>query len=350
MQRTDIDMDKIIEEGVSKLRRDLLTYPVENSKSKCKRLLKNMLGRGEAAPDRFFWPHAMMADALWQYYKFSSDELVLSLLKDYYNRHYKDVQNIKYIDTIMNGYTLIDLYKKTAKTEYRIMLEKMANYLKTAPKARDGSILYRANQNEMVYADTIGMIVPFMCRYGTMAEDEELQELAVKQVINFINNGMDARSGLPYHAYNAETKEKYGIIGWGRAVGWILLGIVEGLYYLGDEKKEQLVFFLNKILSFVVKYQREDGMFSWQLQSIDGPADISATGMILTSICLIPKGQLFFNQYQEVIDKGLKGVKDKQGAYDKCLAECVALGCYPQRYSEYPWGTSSAISFLLNNK
>lgn len=346
MQRTDIEMDKIIEEGVSKLRRDLLTYPIENSKSKCKRLLRNMLGRGETAPDRFFWPHAMMADALWQYYKSSGDESIVKLLETYYDSHQIIAKDIKYPDTVMNGYTLIDVYEKTGKQQYKKMLDSMAEYIKSAPRARDGSILYRKNQKEMVYADTIGMIAPFMCRYGSITGDKELQEIAVHQVMNFIKSGIDKESSLPYHAYDAETAVKHGIIGWGRAVGWILVGIADSIAYVDDELSARLQEVVVRLLPNVVKYQRKDGFFSWQLQAVDGPIDISATGMILSSIEKLIEYNIINKQYQYVIDRGVETIAEHDHVFDKCLSECHALSCYPQVYNEYPWGTASVIYLL----
>lgn len=343
-----VNMDKIIEEGVSKLMRDLLTYPIENNKKRMKRAFKNLLGYGESAPDRFFWPHAMMAQALWEYYKVSNDTSVLSLLEEYYDKHKGDVRNIKYPDTVMNGYTLIELYEKTGKQEYASMLDSMADYLKKAPRALDGSILYRANQKEMVYADTIGMIVPFMCRYGAMTGDAELQELAVKQVINFLENGIDAESGLPYHAYNAESNVKYGIIGWGRAVGWILMGIADAIKFIDEKLKCELVDVLVKLAQSIIKYQRGDGLYSWQLQAIDGPVDISATGMILASIMKLLKQGLISEKHQDAVDKGYIAIKDQQGVYSQCLAECDAISCYPQIYGEYPWGTAMIVDFYYN--
>ena len=42
-------------------------------------------------------------------------------------------------------------------------------------------------------------------------------------------------SGLPYHGYDLKTKVKYGIIGWGRAVGWLLLAMADSYEYLEKE-------------------------------------------------------------------------------------------------------------------
>lgn len=340
-------MKEVIDIGINKIKRDLCTYPAFSSKDRFKRAVKNVLGRGEGEPDSFFWPHAMMVDALWCYYEKTGDQESFDLINQYYQKHIGALGNIKYPDTVMNGYRLIDLYEKTGKNEYKFAIDKIAKYLLQAPKASDGSILYRTNQKEQVYADTIGMIVPFLFRYSAMQSDSRYSELATNQILNFVKNGMDAESGLPYHAYNAATKLKQGIIGWGRAVGWILMGIADGISYANDTTRKELINIMEEILPSVVKYQRMDGLFSWQLQAVDGPEDISATGMILSSINTLLDQGVIDSKYREVVDKGLNAIKEQSGAYNKCLAECEALSCYPQVYGEYPWGTSMVVRFAI---
>lgn len=342
-----MDMKEIIEIGINKLKRDLCTYPSYSSKDKIKRAVKKITGRGEGTADRFFWSHAMMADALWGYYEKAGDQESFELIMRYYQKYLCKLDNIKYPDTVMHGYRLIDLYEKTGKSEYKLAIDKMAEYLLKAPKATDGSVLYRANQKEQVYADTIGMICPFLFRYGAMTGDESYSELALKQILNFMEHGMDAESGLPYHAYNATTKVKQGIIGWGRAVGWILMGIADGVNYLADGQKARLTDEMDKLIEAIIKYQRKDGLLSWQLQAVDGPEDISATGMILSTITTLLDHGLINDKYKDVIDKGIITIKEQAGAYNKCLAECEALSCYPQVYGEYPWGTAAIIRFVI---
>lgn len=74
---------------------------------------------------------------------------------------------------------------------------------------------------------------------------------------------MDAASGLPYHGFDSDTGVKYGIIGWGRAVGWLMSGISESLAYL-PEKTPQFSFLrdhFQKLSAIVVGFQKEDGSF-----------------------------------------------------------------------------------------
>ena len=57
---------------------------------------------------------------------------------------------------------------------------------------------------------------PFLCRYGSnlWRQKRQVAYLAAVQIQNFIQYGMDGKTGLPYHGYECESGIKYGIIGW----------------------------------------------------------------------------------------------------------------------------------------
>lgn len=343
-------MNGNIEKRISSMQYDLLHYPEESSADKLKRGIKKyVLHRNVQKPDRFFWPHAMMAQTLAEYYDKNKDTALVETLQQYFDGWIARKEKMHYVDNVMNGYTLLSLCEKTEKAEYKDTLEHMAEYLLTAAKAQDGSLLYRAGQKDIVYADTIGMACPFLFRYGIMTQNKKLTELCMTQFHNFWKSGMDAASGLPYHGYHAKTGEKLGIIGWGRAAGWIFLGLSESLKYAEDTQKEDILKLLRELLEKVLIYQRKDGMFSWQLQALEGPADISATGMILGALQLAVNLKAVDGRYTENINRGRNAITEKKDAFQCCLAECEGLGCYPQRYGMYPWGTAAGTLFLIRS-
>lgn len=343
-------MQNDLEILINQVKYDLLSYPRENRKAKVKRIIKKyLLHQNVQNTDRFFWPHAMMAQALMEYAAFGGEKTGLEVLEKYYDAWLVKDREIRYVDNVMNGYILTALYEKKPNEKYEKELERMATYLLTCHKAKDGSILYRERQKEIVYADTVGMACPFLFRYGTISQDMKMIALAEKQIDNFWKYGMDAVSGLPYHGYNAETGEKLGIIGWGRAVGWILMGISEGLKYVTGRQKENLSEKIREMMDNVLKYQRHDGLFSWQLQALQGPADISATGMILGALQLAINLGVMDATYTEYIRTGRKVIMENKNIFHHCLAECEGLGCYPQRYEAYPWGNSAGVIFLVRS-
>ena len=120
------------------------------------------------------------------------------------------------------------------------------------------------------------MTALFLSKYGKVFGNAEAAALARRQIGSFLNYGMDYLSSLPYHGYDRQSGVKYGIIGWGRATGWLLMGMSGIICDTGD--KEVLAAF-REIIDAVFTHQRRDGLFSWQLEAMDGPADTSATAM-----------------------------------------------------------------------
>ncbi|MFR6330050.1 MAG: hypothetical protein ACLUOI_15245 [Eisenbergiella sp.] len=105
--------------------------------------------------------------------------------------------------------------------------------------------------------------------------------LGVAQMVHFLEGGMDELSGFPYHGFNSDTGMKYGIIGWGRAVGWLTSGMSESPLISGKHRSSVYQGTFQRTAEETVKYQRKDGSFAWQPQALEGPADTSATATLL---------------------------------------------------------------------
>lgn len=291
----------------------------------------------------------------------AQDEAVRQIdkaLSAYYGRWINCETPIWYLDDLLAGEVLLSAYvdysqsgrgngivtPQNADTCWEAV-GKLAAYGIAYPTDEMGSFPYRAAQNNgQVFVDAVGLACPFLYRYGVECGRADVMELAVKQIVNFLAYGMDGSTGLPYHGYVMRSACKYGIIGWGRAVGWLLRGMVGcmateyGLTRLGDSYVG--------LVDAAVAHQRKDGYFSWQLQAADGPADTSATGMICGAVKQgIGMGILTKTDYARALQAGRsaigRSVKDG-GVYD-CSGECEGFGQYPQRYGAYPWSLGPAL-------
>ncbi len=352
----------------------LLTWPKLSAKDKLKRGIRQYLLRQKVAPlDHWFWPHAMLAEGLLANGRTEA-------VQSYFDRWIANGIPLYYVDNAANGIPLLDLYEITKNEKYLKTAEKTASYLKKHPQDACGNLIYRRQHPEDVYADTLGMVCPFLCRYGAMTQDAELVELGMRQLLNFLENGMDARSGLCYHGFrmlgalrNTERKandqdsccgpgpkdvEKQGIIGWGRAMGWLLKGLVGSLPYLPkqDERTQKLQQASERLISICMEYQREDGSFAWMLSAMEGPADLSATAMIGCEIlkCQWEKSENgdLKTEMTELCEKREDALKkickfcSSSKSVTQCSAECEGFAQYPQRYGSYPWGLGSMLLLL----
>lgn len=341
---------------------ELLTYGLWDVKTRVKRWIKKYIfGRPTAVEDMIFWPVGLLAAGLWHCRREADPALRQKIemsLSAFYTRWEKKHNPICYIDDLLAGEVFLAVYEEYSHNKeennmigdknadrYREAVDKLAAYVSAYPRDEMGSFPYRADQNNgHIYVDAVGMICPFLYEYGSFMNKSGYMELAVNQIVNFLAYGMDGSTGLPYHGYAMQTGCKYGVIGWGRAVGWLLRGMAGCM--VTEYGMERLRDSYIGLTDTVFAYQRKDGYFSWQLQASDGPADTSATGMICAAFKWgMEQDILTDSKYEQALQAGRKAIeKSTEGGrvYD-CSGECEGFGQYPQRYGAYPWALGPAL-------
>lgn len=343
-------------EMVKEAEYELLNYPKTNAGVYLKRTARLLTGRYVAPLDRFNWPNGLLAKSLADYYMGhkNSDEarVILDHLKKYYDRWIRSGYKMYYMDDAFSGMALIDLHQATGEEKYKQAADKIAEYLFHHETDHAGSLPYRPKQqNSYIFADGIGMICPFLCKYGSTYGDMNAVNLAVTQIRNFIDYGMDDKTGLPYHGYQYESGVKYGIIGWGRAVGWLMIGMAESLAYIEEDRPgyEPVKQAYRRLVDKVEAYQLEGGLYSWQLPAREGPVDTSATAMILYSIARSLNTKVLIGIHRSRMMRGREALWNsvKEGKIYGCLAECQGFSMYPQVYDAYPWSLGPALSLFV---
>lgn len=347
-------------------------YPVVTGKDKLKRIVKQTILRQKLAPvDAFSWPNAMLAEGLLSAYETTKETRYLYAVTDYLNRWKSAGFPIHYVDNIMNGAIALWIealisavsgneFSSKQRQELLQLCESCADvcarWLKNAAKTDQGILPYRSQHPDWLFADTLGMVCPFLCRYGAKNGDKQLLNLGVGQLQLFLKRGMDQKSGLPYHGYEEKTGVKLGIIGWGRACGWLLKGLTESLPWIPTEKPEYraLKADCDRLIQAIGAYQRPDGGFSWQMQAMEGHIDTSAEGMIGSALVKTASdrngriddgsGDAFGVDLGSLGSAVLKSVQGRNVV--DCSGECRGFAEYPQIYGSYPWGTGSVLRFL----
>lgn len=335
---------------------ELLKYPKRNIGYRLKRTIKMLAGRKVEPIDKINWPNGLLAKCLADYYKEhkNSEEarIIVNTLKKYYDKWIGSNHKMYYLDDAFSGMALIDLHQITGEDKYKQAADKIAQYLFHHETDNAGSLSYRPKQkNDYIFADAIGMVCPFLCKYGSTYGDMNAVNLAVTQLQNFIGFGMDEKTGLPYHGYQYESGVKYGIIGWGRAVGWLMIGMAESLAYMEETRPsyEPIKQAYRRLVDKVEAYQLEGGLYSWQLGAKDGPVDTSATAMILYAIARSLDTKVLIGIHKSRMMRGREALWNsvKEGKIYGCLAECQGFGMYPQVYGAYPWSLGPALSLFV---
>ncbi len=334
---------------------ELLHYPQRTFGYYLKRTVRRLLGRKVEPLDPINWPNGLLTIGLMDYYKRhrNSEEArqIQDCLKKYYDRWIGKGCKLFFVDDAVSGMALIDLHQITGDEKYKKAADAIAGFLLRHETDKAGSLPYRPGQkNDFIYADMIGMVCPFLSKYGMTYENGNAVRLAVTQINNFVNFGMDVRTNLPYHGYHYKSGVKYGIIGWGRAVGWLMMGMSGTLDAIGDSHPdyETVKQSYRRIVDKVEAYQLENGMYGWQLPAREGPVDTSATAMILYSIARSLDNGVLIGIHRSRMIRGRQALLQAvtEGKLGNCLAECQGFGMYPQVYGAYPWSLGTALSLL----
>ena len=366
------------------------TYPVVTTKQKIKQWIKTCVpGMTPEKTERYSWPQALLAMGLLQAYEQTKDKTALNSVFSYLRRWKNSGYPISHVDHVMNGSVALwtEALLTKEKREDAESLEALwicregadicAGWIKAAKKTADGILAYRSQHPDWLFADTLGMLCPFACRYGVQKQDKELLNLGLRQLELFFQKGMDEKTGLPYHGYDEKTGMKYGIIGWGRACGWMLLGLSQSILWLLEqsagaeqadkqqseqsaaqrsfqsaarEGRNRLLLLQEKLLSSIFAWQRADGGFSWQLQAQEGHRDTSAEGMIGYGAFLAAETAAVqrSEQWSPALSRlaAIMQTSIQKGYVTDCSGECKGFAEYPQVYGTYPWGSGSALAFL----
>lgn len=350
MINKDMEIEKLFNEVISVTQSQIHDYPYSNFKRRLVLLAKTILTRKNYMNNKYFWPNGLLATSLEWCHRSDGNELCLMNLTEYYDEWIKSGAILRNTDYVLNGYSLIYTYEVTKNDRYLQTIEKIVNYVKSQRKTKIGSLPYRTNTPNNVLVDSLGMISPFLCRYGSIFNDEVSMELGIKQLTNFLKYGIDAFSKLPYHGYDAEEKTKLGIIGWGRAIGWLLIGLIDSLEFIPPTHKDYkyLCIETENIVKHVVSYQLSDGGFTWQIVAKEGHIDTSSISMICYAIRRGIMLGILPNSYLINALKGLNAIYENtvNGKVQNCSAECKGVGMYPQKYSNYPWAQGPATALI----
>lgn len=386
-QQLDTLLPSIAEESA----RELRGYETFDMKAEAKKKVKQLLGRGVSKRDPYFWPAGMLALGLEEYIetaqkslsdeektnghssvadnKISADSkrsadsqinacsdqnrtiraicMAQEALSGRLEQWVTEGMKMTYLDDALMGYVLLRYCERTGK--WGEEPAKLAGALYEMEKDEQESLIYRPGRgNAYILADGVGQSSMFLAKYAQLSGDTKARELAAKQLLSFARCGMAKGMDLPYHGYEIrqDTAAKLGIIGWGRAVGWLLLGVWVFLDTApsDDPSYAEIESLYERIAGKVAGYQREDGGFSWQLEAVEGAADTSAAAMIGYAL----GGRLWQEDITGRIADFLLSHVTEKGEVTGALAECIDFAEHPQRYGNYPWGQGAALAFLAS--
>lgn len=250
------------------------------------------------------------------------------------------------------AYALINLqflelqkYRKAFDETYQMIL---------SLKGEDGTVAYKNHNKDYRFVDTIGFICPFLTTYGMHFNIPEAVELAVKQITEYQRFAVMPELNIPCHTYQIHNKIPTGLFGWGRGLGWFVIGLADTWKILPDSSpdKKYLESLIIKTANSVTAFQNENGGFNWLLFDNKARKDSSVAATLawfftvaseipeISQKCIVGKQKCL--QY-------LKSVTRRNGAIDFSQGDTKAIGIYSQTFDILPFTQGFCLRTLMKD-
>lgn len=259
---------------------------------------------------------------------------------DYTEKYIKNgnwIKLSKQPDSAMLAYVLL----KTTKNEQLLehAMDEVYNILQKASD-EDNLIAYTGNAYDTArYVDTLGMVCPFLVKYGITYNHPEAIYQSFKQLEFYHDYGLYQGTALPNHAINVKTKLPLGVYGWGRGSAWYIIGLMDTYAeFPSGEKKETLKQWIKEAADCYIKYQYNDGGFGYILQK-DNSFDSSVTAAFAwfyTECCRLFNEKKYEAVATHALTK-LRKVTRISGAIDWSQGDTKGIGIFSQTFDTMPF-------------
>jgi unsaturated rhamnogalacturonyl hydrolase len=345
-------LDAVRGEALADLRSDESAGRQRPNISRTRRALSDLLDGNEPAAT---WSHAQLslallasADARGSKEDQQAVESYVRSIADENGQFHKPIEKL---EQCMVGAVFLELYARTGEVRYRRAADTLAEFLlHKHPRSKTGTLPYRpAFSRESMLTDALGMICPFLVRYGVDCDSPEALALGLAQLDEFLAYAIDPASGLPYHAYNIETTEGQGLIGWVRGTGWLFLGFSGVLIRLPADhpRREAYREAFEALIDSAGRYQLPDGLWPWSMKQPRAPIDTSGSAMIGVAIERAIRAGVIGQERREMVDRIMAGLiryTMANGEVTQAHDDTYSVGLYATEFGPAPWAQAATLS------
>lgn len=280
------------------------------------------------------WQKAMIEYSLLEHYSNNKKKTKIDDIVDKYIDK-KGLWKIKIseIDSALLAYVILKYYDD--KQKIKQAMDEIYYLILKRKSSEDELICYRLSLPNLRFVDTIGLVCPFLLLYGQVYNNSEANKLAENLINSYLKNGFLHNEYLPFHAYDVKSKLPQGIIGWGRGLGWFLLGITEKYKILQNQITKNLMI---ELADNLLEFQQDDGRVGWIIsQGHNYDSSITAIYAYFYSVCY---KITLDNKYKKAAKKSLCALKKstrRDGAIDYSQGDTKGLGVYSSSFNILPF-------------
>lgn len=214
----------------------------------------------------------------------------------------------------------LEFYDWTGNDVYLDSVRRQYEFFDDVDRTADGGLSRRADTIEL-FTETLHFCCPFFVRYGSIIDESEPIEDAIRQVKVHAKHLQDPHTGLFRHVWQ-ETPNTYpgGGSFWSRGNGWAVAGLVDMLEFLPEDHEDRntLKDILHRNLSTIVDLQDRSGF--WHLQLDDPTTVLETSGTAIYAYALkrgVECGVFDDSQFEKTAERAMDaliGIVDEEGS------------------------------------
>jgi unsaturated rhamnogalacturonyl hydrolase len=300
------------------------------------------------------------------YIKLTIDGVVnrTGAIKGYRNDEYN-------IDQINMGRVLFRLLaeaqaagQKADSYRYRKAIELLRSQMSTHPRTDDGAFWHKKIYPHQMWLDGVYMASPFLAEYAATFHKPAIFDDVTRQVVLAEEHMRDAKTGLLYHGWDEQRKERWADPKtgrspqfWGRAMGWYAMAVVDVLDWLPQDhpQRKLILAVLERLAAAIARVQDPTTGVWWQVLDQAGRPgnyrEASASSMFVYALSkAVRSGWLDKALYGPVASRGYQGLltefveRGADGHLDiKNVCKVAGLGGNPYRDGSYAYYTSTEV-------
>ncbi|MFN3754684.1 glycoside hydrolase family 105 protein [Flavobacterium sp.] len=231
----------------------------------------------EKKEPKWDYVHGLVLTSFEKLYQKTNDKKYYDYIKNYADATIDEdgvVKSYKFenynIDMVAAGNILFNLYETTKDERYLNVIQLLRKQLQVQPRTESGGFWHKRIYPNQMWLDGLYMGEPFYAQYTVKYENgANLNDIA-KQFELIQSKATDKKTGLLYHGWDESKQMEWAdrVSGcspnfWSRSIGWYMMALVDVLDYFPKDhpKHKELVKYLNKITSSLVKFQDKSGLW-----------------------------------------------------------------------------------------
>ena len=275
------------------------------------------------------YTEGLLLEGVLRVYKRTNDVRYLNFIKEWAENHIAAdgtiSEQINSLDFIMPGFLILHLYHETGIERFKLAADKLRTRFDTYPRTPDGGFWHMTHLEGELWLDGLYMGMPFLATYGQMFDDENYAYTeAIQQFKLHIDYLLNNETGLLLHAFDYDGSASWALppykrspYAWGRAVGWVMMGLSEILDIIPENfpGRNAIVEQYKTVLKALATYQDPvTGLWYQVIDHQDDPGnwlETSCSMMFVYSMSRAIQKGFLDDSYKTNVDSGYSGIMSK---------------------------------------